>query len=211
MIGIVSVAAAATVAACVVALSALVAGWQASVSGGGGVVAMLGQRQSMASAVVFFDEDVRRTLPRARRALELARKGVVDRIFLVGGARPERNFYGSPALLDALRSETGFDRVKWIVDRSSRDTVSNLREVVAWFRSTQPSGPVLFVSDSYHLYRIHVLLGDQALAQRVIWTFEPGESGTLHRLDRLVWEMGAWISLLLPERLRNMMLEATRS
>ncbi|MCG6121913.1 MAG: YdcF family protein [Microvirga sp.] len=163
-------------------------------------------------AVVFFDADVETTLPRAEKALELVRSGRVNQVFLVGGARPDRGFYGSAVLAEIMAAREGASAARWVADRDSSDTVSNLAALRSHLAENEPSGPVYLVSDDYHLWRIAWFVASDpgALGDAV---FTPGDEprGISVHVERTIWEIGAWLSLVVPASLRERALTLTRS
>jgi hypothetical protein len=167
------------------------------------------------TAVVFFDGTVEATLPRALHALDFVRRGMVDRVLLVGGARPARAFFGSAVLRGRLSAMEGFGRAAWTADVESFDTPSNLRAAGAFLRAGRADGPVLFVSDDYHLWRIALTCRDPcdvpALAGRIVWSPTDEPRTAVDHLRRLIWEIGAWIAAALPEAVAQRMVWATRA
>ncbi len=167
------------------------------------------------TAVVFFDATVETTLPRALHALDLVRRGAVDRVLLVGGARPARGFFGSTVLRARLAGTEGFEGADWIADAESFDTPTNLQAAAALLKARPTAGPVLFVSDDYHLWRIARLCPrlcvDPVLADRIVWSPTTEPRTLADHLGRLTWEIGAWLAAVLPEGAARWLVWATRS
>jgi len=161
--------------------------------------------------VVFFDADEETTMPRAEAGLRIAGLLEIETVFLVGGARPERDYYGSARLAERLADRAESIGLILIADRSSFDTVSNLESVARFKRGQSPDATLVLVSDDYHLMRISWLVRRGPLAHQDI-LFAPIDKrrSVLDHLERAVWEVGAWTSMILPNDLRQWLLERTR-
>lgn len=207
---------AATFAVAALTLAGAVAAWRADLppplkaaealrqANGGGRV----------DVVIFYAGSVEGTLAVAGPVLAVAREGRIDHVLIAGGARPERGFYGSEAVLETLRARSGLDLARWTAERRSYDTLSNLAAARDWLSTAEPPSVLLLASDSYHLYRIRTfidrILPPKVLA-RVVWLPAEARDRSLpHRLWRLTWEIGAWSAELLPEPLRRAAVAATR-
>ena len=189
-------------------------------SGGALYAAVAGWRVSIPStpsdlppglAAVFFDANVDTTLPRAEAALDLVRAGRVDRVFLIGGARPQREYYGSEVLADRMKALEGADAATWLADRSSFDTVTNLDVLRKYLAATASSEPVYLISDDYHLWRISLLTRkDPLLARRQIFMPVDEQRSLGDHVDRIIWEVGAWLFYAAPPALHRWALSMTR-
>lgn len=168
-------------------------------------------RADEAFVVVFFDQDVETTLPRAQVGLTAAEELGIETVFLVGGARAWRDHYGSVELAERLGAQADETGIRLIADRQSYDTITNLEQVLAFRNRRFAGATAVMVSDDYHLMRIDWLIGGGAIPREsvaFVATSEPRSA--LDHLHRAVWEVGAWLSLAMPDSLRERLLAFTR-
>ncbi len=161
--------------------------------------------------VVFFNDDVAATLPRAEAGLAVAEQLGIETVFLVGGARQWRNQFGSVALANLLSDRALAAGIDLVADRLSYDTISNLDRIAEFHLERGPDTAMVFISDDYHLLRIAILIrDDRRFAAPIVFAPNNGPRGPAAHLERAIWEIGAWMSLAMPERIRQRWLRATR-
>jgi len=161
------------------------------------------------AAIIFYIPD-----PQARGlyqelALALYRQGQVARIVCVGGARPERGYYGSVQAGRGLQARGVPPQHLLCGDRASDDSVSNLQAAKAALGAAAFPDAVL-VTDRLHGLRLR-WLARQRLGVAPQWLAAPDYRSSWNMLVRAYWELAAWAVELLPEPLRRASIDATRS
>lgn len=195
----------------IVFLLAIAGSLYAAVTGWRSALPAVSETSQQGLAAVFFDTDVDTTLSRAEAALDLVREGRVNRVLLIGGARPERNFYGSEVLAKIMKSRDGAEAATWFADRSSFDTTTNLDALRTYLSSAPSTERVYLISDDYHLWRISWLTRrDPDLSDREVFVPVEQPRTLLEHADRIVWELGAWLFHAAPPPVHSWALTMTR-
>lgn len=116
------------------------------------------------AAIVFFGDWGEQTEARVETAAGLMKSGQVTSLIVVGGCRPKDGRNGGDLMLQ-LAEQAGVDRSRLFADACSYDTLSNLQGA-ADIAARQQFYSFVFVSDVFHLQRIHRLAdGFPSLAQ----------------------------------------------
>lgn len=161
------------------------------------------------TGVVFYSDNPHEVASRVARAVALLRAGKLDRLYMVGGHRPQEGWLGSQEM--ALLAARGSGMAGSIsADVESRDTISGLKNLVHDQSHLGP-GQLVFITSCMHLVRA-----------KTIYSREPGHqpnvmgacpSGGMNPLDiwrRAHYEAGAWVLYVLPEGMRNTVLDTLR-
>lgn len=162
-----------------------------------------------AAGIVFYTPDTRQMAARLDAAARLWHGHRPAVIAVVGGARPKRDYFGSPLAADMLVGR-GVPRDRVMSERRSDDSLSNVaaaRELVGDGRG----GVIVLVSDRFHLLRLRSLAGRAFPgAQLEVW---PSERDWTARavLHDVHWEIAGWLLQVLPEGWRRTLVGATRS
>jgi hypothetical protein len=125
------------------------------------------------------------------------------RAYCAGGARANRNVFHCRDVVERLAA-AGIDRARLSADMQSSDTRGNIEAAFA----AGPNDP-LIVSDALHLLRVRRLAGEVAPGRRYR-TSATAEPAGLHLLLRLHWEIAAYLSAVLPDGWRRILLDLTR-
>ncbi len=127
-------------------------------------------------------------------------------VFLLGGARPFRNYFGSEEMAQSFR-RFGVGQERLRSERNSHDTRTNVA-ALASLAKANGAARVILVSDPFHLVRIRheiarlnleFALADLATGQDASWR---------HVVWRGCYEAMAWASLALPDKIRQSLLSA---
>lgn len=124
--------------------------------------------------------------------------------FCVGGARPARGVFHCSSIIAQLVA-SGIRSTRLTADTHSSDTAGNVEAAFAAAGAREP----IFVSDPLHLMRLRSLAARIAPGRRYRTSATKQPAG-LHLIWRLHWEIGAYISQILPKEVRRMLLTATR-
>lgn len=107
------------------------------------------------AAIVFFGDWGEQTEARVETAALLLKSGRAANLIVVGGCRPNERRNGGDLMIQ-LALEAGVDRERILADACSYDTRSNLKGA-ADVAARQKFNSFVFVSDAFHLQRIHRL------------------------------------------------------
>jgi uncharacterized SAM-binding protein YcdF (DUF218 family) len=162
---------------------------------------------SGAAIVVFYSDDPASGGERLEAAAELARFCPSALIFLVGGARPHRGFFGSEEMARRLEM-AGIERPRMRAGRASYDTESNILEARAMAMENGALRLVL-VSDALHLVRIHADFGETPPGMQLFDRPVGREAGLLRKVTRANYEAAAWLGMAAPEALRGLVFKIT--
>ncbi|MGE0516310.1 MAG: YdcF family protein [Hyphomicrobiaceae bacterium] len=160
-----------------------------------------------APIVVFYTSDQLEREARVTAVSEAWRQFGRRPVLAVGGARPGRGYFGSEVM--ALRlAALGVNRRDIISERHSFDTETN----IAAARELAPSArAVVLVSDALHLARILMLLRTYwPMAEPVLYP-APMKVELFRVWFRVHYEAVAWLSMFVPEPLREALLKQVRA
>jgi uncharacterized SAM-binding protein YcdF (DUF218 family) len=159
---------------------------------------------SQSAIAIFYTDDPADRAQRIEVGLESIQACPNSRVFLLGGARPSRNYFGSEDMAQLLRrSGVGAERLR--TERRSHDTRSNVAELVRLAKSDGASAIVL-VSDPFHLPRIRHEIARVKADFSLIDSTAGSNASWAHIIWRSVYELLAWASLVLPESTRQYLL-----
>ena len=161
------------------------------------------------AAIVFYTPDIKSQQAYLDRALDLYKSGKIDKIVCVGGARPERNYYGSVEMGYAL-SAAGVPFSKLLCnDRTSDDSVSNL-QVANHMLGREKLKYSVLVTDRLHGLRL-MWLAQRRLDVQVGWLSAPNYTDWHTVVFRAFWELASWSIYLLPEYMRKAAIDLSRN
>ena len=155
-----------------------------------------------AAIVVFYSDDLALRRERLAKAAELARECPSALIFLVGGARPHRNYFGSEDMARGLAA-MGLGRQRLRTGRESYDTQTNVLEMKA-MTAADGAARLALVSDALHLWRIRAVSGDPQPGAELFDFPVGGDAGLMRIVSRANYEAAAWLAMLAPEALRGL-------
>jgi len=160
--------------------------------------------------VVLFGGENSHTPARVETALGALRQCPSAVALLIGGARPERGFYGAEEM-KAYLAAAGIDPSRLTSERRSFDSASNAEAILS-VAAGRPIEELVLVSDTLHIARmVHATVLDQAQGSYRL-------SGLSHlpSTDPLAWwwrphyELAAWILVALPDGFQSWLLERIR-
>jgi uncharacterized SAM-binding protein YcdF (DUF218 family) len=155
--------------------------------------------------VVYYSDDPALRQERLGRAAALARACPSAPVFLVGGARPHRSYFGSEEMARELGA-MGLDRRRLRTGRASYDTQTNVTEMKA-MAAADSANRLVLVSDAMHLLRIHAVFGDPPPGMELFDFPAGGSAGVTRIVSRVNYEAAAWLAMLAPEALRRLVFE----
>jgi uncharacterized SAM-binding protein YcdF (DUF218 family) len=159
-----------------------------------------------AAIVVFYSDDAPMRRERLAKAADLARFCPSALIFLVGGARPHRNYFGSEEMAGQLEG-AGIARSRIRTERASYDTATNVAEAKAM--AAAGAARLALVSDALHLLRIHAVFGQTPPGMELSDFPTGGDAGLLRMVSRANYEAAAWLAMLAPQTLRELAYKLT--
>ena len=176
-----------------------------------GVTRFMDQSRSLTggTGVVFYTDNNKDAAARIAKAVNLLKAGKLDRLYMVGGHRPQEGWLGSQemALIAARGSGLG-GRIS--ADVESRDTISGLKNL-ARDANTKAPGEIVFVSNCMQLIRAKVIYNAQPDHQpKVLGVCPPGDLNPVDIWRRAHYEAGSWILYSLPEGLQDQILDRLR-
>jgi uncharacterized SAM-binding protein YcdF (DUF218 family) len=147
------------------------------------------------------------TIQRLDHAEQLWRDGRAGRLALIGGARPMRGFSGAAVMANQLLA-AGLPRSALVFGDGSNDTRSNVAELEQ-VAERHGFRRVLVVTDRLQALRISLLYPrtDRLLAP---YPYRWDHIRPLHLWWRIHREWASFAGLLLPDRLRDHLLERFR-
>jgi hypothetical protein len=126
-----------------------------------GVSRFMDQSKSLTggTGVVFYTDNNKDAAARIAKAVNLLKAGKLDRLYMVGGHRPQEGWLGSQemALIAARGSGLG-GRIS--ADVESRDTISGLKNLARNAKTRAP-GEIVFVSNCMQVIRAKVIYNAQ--------------------------------------------------
>lgn len=151
--------------------------------------------------VVFFGGENSHTQSRVDTAREALQRCVELRAFLVGGARPQRGFFGSDEMKDQL-TKRGIAEERLTTERLSFDSIGNIDAMFALARERRPR-ELVFVSDPLHIARLDLIAGYHVMSERYRFSGLPAwpRDDAFAFWWRPHYEAVAWIVRMLPEEL----------
>lgn len=161
--------------------------------------------------VVFFGGENSHTGSRVRTAAEALKACPELRAMLVGGARPERGFFGSEEMMRQL-VEAGNVETRLVSERRSFDSPGNIEAMFSLADLWQPAELVL-VSDPLHVLRLAHIAGEREAAARYRLT----GLAAWPREDPLAfwwrphYEAAAWVAQMMPRGLYGRIVALIRS
>ncbi|HPE47701.1 MAG TPA: ElyC/SanA/YdcF family protein [Hyphomonas sp.] len=161
------------------------------------------------TGVVFYTDNSRDAAARIAKAVNLLRAGKLERLYMVGGHRPQDGWSGSQemALIAARGSGLG-GRIS--ADVESRDTISGIQNLARDAKQREP-GELVFVSNCMQLMRAKAIYDLQPDHQpKVLGVCPPGDLNPLDIWRRAHYEAGAWALLALPEAWQDKVLDRLR-
>ncbi|MEZ5998625.1 MAG: ElyC/SanA/YdcF family protein [Hyphomonas sp.] len=161
------------------------------------------------TGIVFYTDNERDAAARIAKAVNLLKAGKVDRLYMVGGHRPQEGWLGSQemALIAARGSGLG-GRIS--ADVESRDTISGLKNLAREAKTRAP-GELVFVSNCMQLVRAKAIYNMQPDHQpKVLGACPPGDLNPIDIWRRAHYEAAAWILLALPEKWQDTVLDRLR-
>ena len=176
-----------------------------------GVTRFMDQSRSLngGTGVVFYTDNDRDAAARIAKAVNLLKAGKLDRLYMVGGHRPQEGWLGSQemALIAARGSGLG-GRIS--ADVESRDTISGLKNLARDAKTRAP-GDIVFVSNCMQLVRAKAIYDAQPDHQpKVKGVCPPGDLNPIDIWRRAHYELGAWGLYALPESWRDGVLDRLR-
>lgn len=162
------------------------------------------------AVVVFFGGENTHTTSRLETARTALQECPDMPAFLVGGARPSRDFWGSEWMKSWL-AETGIAEARLRTERQSRDSRGNLDAMFAIARE-EGTRRLVLVSDPLHLQRLLFEAGRTPTHET--YAFETlAAYPAADRLDflwRPHYEALAWLEQLLPEGVHRRVVDMLR-
>jgi hypothetical protein len=161
------------------------------------------------TGVVFYTDNNKDAAARIAKAVNLLKAGKLDRLYMVGGHRPQEGWLGSQemALIAARGSGLG-GRIS--ADVESRDTISGLKNLARDAKTKAP-GEIVFVSNCMQVIRAKVIYNAQPDHQsQVLGACPPGDLNPVDIWRRAHYEAGAWILYALPESWQDAVLDRLR-
>jgi len=161
------------------------------------------------TGVVFYTDNNKDAAARIAKAVNLLKAGKLDRLYMVGGHRPQEGWLGSQemALIAARGSGLG-GRIS--ADVESRDTISGLENLARDAKNKAP-GEIVFVSNCMQLMRAKAIYNAQPDHQpKVQGVCPPGDINPIDIWRRAHYEVGAWVLFALPENWRDYILDRLR-
>jgi uncharacterized SAM-binding protein YcdF (DUF218 family) len=155
--------------------------------------------------VVFFSDDPELRRERLGKTAALALACPPAPILLVGGARPHKGYFGSEEMARQLEA-VGLDRRRFRIGRASYDTRTNVLEMKA-MAAADGATRLALVSDALHLLRIRAVIGDSVPGTELIDFPAGGDAGPARIVSRANYEAAAWLAMLAPEALRELVFE----
>lgn len=162
---------------------------------------------AQAAIAVFYSDDPELRQERLAKAAELARQCPSSQLFLVGGARPHRGYFGSEDMARQLEA-MGLGRQRLRTGRASFDTLTNVHEMRA-MAAAAGADRLALVSDALHLFRIRAVFGEPAPGMELLFFPASGEAGLARIVTRANYEAAAWLAMLAPEALREFVFKLT--
>jgi len=161
------------------------------------------------TGVVFYTDNNKDAAARIAKAVNLLKAGKLDRLYIVGGHRPQEGWLGSQemALIAARGSGLG-GRIS--ADVESRDTISGIKNLARDAKTRAP-GELVFVSNCMQLLRAEAIYKAQPDHQpSVQGVCPPGDLNPVDVWRRAHYEAGAWILYALPESWQDAILDRLR-
>ena len=161
------------------------------------------------TGVVFYTDNNKDAAARIAKAVNLLKAGKLDRLYMVGGHRPQEGWLGSQemALIAARGSGLG-GRIS--ADVESRDTISGLKNLARDAKIKAP-GEIVFVSNCMQVIRAKVIYNAQPDHQsQVKGACPPGDLNPLDIWRRAHYEAGAWVLYAMPAGWRDAVLDRLR-
>ena len=176
-----------------------------------GVTRFMDQSHSLTggTGVVFYTDNNKDAAARIAKAVNLLKAGKLERLYMVGGHRPQEGWLGSQemALIAARGSGLG-GRIS--ADVESRDTISGLENLARDAKKKAP-GEIVFVSSCMQLVRAKAIYNAQPDHQpKVLGVCPPGDLNPIDIWRRAHYEVGAWVLFALPESWRDVILDRLR-
>ncbi|HPF22066.1 MAG: ElyC/SanA/YdcF family protein [Hyphomonas sp.] len=176
-----------------------------------GVTRFMDQSRSLngGTGVVFYTDNNKDAAARIAKAVNLLKAGKLDRLYMVGGHRPQEGWLGSQemALIAARGSGLG-GRIS--ADVESRDTISGLKNLAREAKTKAP-GEIVFVSNCMQLIRAKVIYATQPDHQpETLGVCPPGDLNPVDIWRRAHYEAGAWVLYALPETWQDKILDRLR-
>jgi uncharacterized SAM-binding protein YcdF (DUF218 family) len=159
-----------------------------------------------AAIAIFYSDDQADRSQRVQAGLETVQTYPRAWVYLLGGARPSRNFFGSQDMARSLR-QSGVNPELLRTERTSHDTRSNVAELIRMANADSVSAVVL-ISDPFHLVRIRHEIARTKAGFTLVDRAVGRDASSVHILWRSVYEMLAWATLALPEGARQYLLTA---
>jgi uncharacterized SAM-binding protein YcdF (DUF218 family) len=161
---------------------------------------------------MFYGGENDHTVHRLRAGLTALERCEQALAFVIGGARPNRGFYGSDDMATFLRDH-GISQERIFQGRYSNDTLSNVNELMA-FMHTHHITHLTLVSDALHLMRIRWLLVRASPLLPSLITLGYAHTSSFvhpwHILTRPLYEIGAWSVMLMPTSIQRTLLAWVR-
>ncbi|KCZ87345.1 ElyC/SanA/YdcF family protein [Hyphomonas johnsonii] len=161
------------------------------------------------AGIVFYSDSAEEADSRIDKGIALLEAGKVDRLFMVGGHRPQEGIVGSQDMaLAAIRRSGQGARIS--ADVTSRDTISGLRSLHEQ-RALADASQLVFISNCMHLLRAKTIYhslshgGPRARSACARVSRNPVDIW-----KRAHYEAGAWVVYILPESWRNTVLDRLR-
>ena len=176
-----------------------------------GVTRFMDQSRALqgGTGVVFYTDNNKDAAARIAKAVNLLKAGKLDRLYMVGGHRPQEGWLGSQemALIAARGSGLG-GRIS--ADVESRDTISGLKNLAREAKTRAP-GEIVFVSNCMQLVRAKAIYAAQPDHQpKVLGVCPPGDLNPIDIWRRAHYEAGAWVLFILPESWHDAILDRLR-
>lgn len=160
-----------------------------------------------AAIAVFYADGAAMRRERVEKAAELARACPSALIFLVGGARPHKGYFGARNMALELEG-MGVASARVRTERNSFDTETNVLEMKS-MAAAEGVVRLALVSDALHLLRIRAVFGDPAPGMELLFFPASGQAGLLRIVSRPNYEAAAWLGMLAPAPLRRFVFELT--
>lgn len=168
-----------------------------------------GRCASGTALVVLFGGENSHTAARVGAALKELQACPQLKGFLVGGARPERNFYGAEGMRRDL-TNAGVDSSRLVSESRSFDSASNAEAVLA-AAVGRPISELVLVSDTLHIAR---MLNVTSLAKpspyRVSGLPAFAKADSIGFWWRPHYELVAWLLTVLPNSVQSQILKWIR-
>jgi len=121
-----------------------------------GVCAPRDRNNTKVAAIVFYGDYGSSTINRVEKATKLYLDECVDKLFMVGGFRKERDFFGALWMME-LAENQGVPKTSLATGEGSYDTRSNLYQANKIAEENSITS-LVYISDALHLFRINFLL-----------------------------------------------------